>query len=84
MPKDNIGSVPVQAGRFFDTRHLPNDRVAGVEPLSAGRARIVIDDNGNVDLAWEYLSISAALTAWFAWNPMSGKEPTGYDRRDPA
>lgn len=79
-----IGSVPVQAGRFYDTRRLPDDRIAGVEPLAEGRARLVIDDHGCVDLAWEYPSISAALEAWFAWNPMSGKEPAGYERRDPA
>lgn len=52
-----------------------------VDVRDAGSACVVSGSRDGITGRWEYQSISAAMGAWLAWNPLIDAEPAGYERR---
>lgn len=71
---------------FIKQRRLPDRRLMAIQPLSYGRASLGIgpkppfEDVGIYDDVWDYLSVSAAISALDTWNPDDYAEPDGWNR----
>lgn len=66
---------------YLEHRRIGPGAIA-LDNLPKGRGLIVASqERGIVSGAWEYESITAALTAWLAWDPMRDAEPQGYAKR---
>lgn len=70
-----------QVLKEIDRKEIAPGYFTAVQSLKAGRGRIVVVAQGEILQSWQYASITEALAAWFAWNPASGEEPAGCERR---
>jgi len=66
---------------YLEHKYYNNHSFSAVDALDAGQACVVSGSRDGIIGRWEYKSISAAMEAWFAWNPLIGTEPAGYERR---
>jgi hypothetical protein len=70
----------MKAGGFYlEHRFIYDDIAIAVENIAQGRGLVLIGTRRETIAAFEYHSITSALGAWFAWDALSGKEPTGYE-----
>lgn len=66
---------------YLEHRRIGPGAIA-LDVLPEGRGLIVASqERGIVSGAWEYDSLTAALQAWLAWDPMKNAEPQGYTKR---
>lgn len=65
---------------YIECRTVRPGFTVAVDELPDQRAAIVAITL-NVATGWEYEGLTAALEAWFAWNPEANAEPAGYTRR---
>lgn len=68
------------SGVYMQHRVVKPGLVIAMDRLPEGRG-VILARIADIEAAWEYESITAALAAWFAWNPEENTEPAGYTRR---